>query len=77
MATNKVTKAVKPAVEVKTVEQLQADLIALKTNLIEAKRGHRLGELTNPRVITVTRKKIARLHTAIRAAQIASAKENK
>jgi ribosomal protein L29 len=78
MATIKKTvKAVKPATELKTIDQLQVELIAKKNDLIEAKRGHKLGELTNPRVITVTRKEIARLHTAIRAAEIASAKESK
>jgi len=77
MATKKVVKAVKEAVEVKTIDQLRLDLIALQTNLIESKRGHKLGELTNPRVITVTRKKIARVQTAIRAAEIATAKETK
>lgn len=77
MATKKVVKTTKEAVEVKTIDQLRVDLVTEKTNLIEAKRGHKLGELTNPRVITVTRKKIARLQTAIRAAEIATAKEKK
>ena len=77
MATKKTTKVTKPAVELKTIDQLRIDLAAKQNNLIEAKRGHKLGELTNPRVITVTRKEIARVHTAIRAAEIAAAKENK
>jgi ribosomal protein L29 len=78
MATTKKTvKAVKPALEVKTIDQLQIELATKQHDLIEVKRGHKLGELTNPRVITVTRKEIARLHTAIRAVEIASAKENK
>jgi len=77
MADTKTTKTTKPAVEVKSIDQLQTELVAARTTLIEAKRGNRLGELTNPRVITVTRKKIASLLTAIRAEQIASAKENK
>ena len=78
MATTKKTvKAVKQHLEVKTIDQLQADLLVKQNDLVESKRGHRAGELTNPRVITVTRKEIARLHTAIRAAQIASAKESK
>lgn len=76
--TSKTTKkAVKPAVEVKTIDQLRADLIVKQNDLVEAKRGHRMGELTNPRVITTTRKEIARLHTAIKAAQIDGVKENK
>jgi ribosomal protein L29 len=77
MADKKTIKATKSAVEVKTIDQLRIDLATKQNDLIEAKRGHKLGELTNPRVITVTRKEIARLHTAIRAAQIASTKENK
>lgn len=77
MADNKTTKVAKTATEVKTIDQLKIDLAAKQTDLTNAKRGHRQGELTNPRVITVTRKEIARLHTAIRAAEIASTKENK
>ena len=73
----KTAKTAKPAVEVKTIDQLAVELAAKQNDLISAKRGHKLGELTNPRVITVTRKEIARLHTAIRAAQIAEYKENK
>lgn len=70
-------KATKKATEVKTIDQLKIDLAAKQTDLITAKRGHKAGELTNPRVITVTRKEIARIHTAIRAAEIAQIKENK
>lgn len=76
---DKTTIAKKTAVtatEVKTIDQLRIDLAAKQNDLIEAKRGHRMGELTNPRVITTTRKEIARLHTAIRAAEL-TAKENK
>jgi ribosomal protein L29 len=77
MAIKKTTKLAKQATEIKTVEQLRTDVIAAKTNLIESKRGHKLGELTNPRAITVARKKIARLLTAIRAAEILELKEDK
>jgi len=77
MADKKTTKVIKKATEVKTIDQLLIDLATKQNDLIEAKRGHKLGELTNPHVITVTRKEIARLHTAIRAAEMASAKENK
>lgn len=76
-STKKTVKSTKKAVEVKTLDQLQLELITKKSDLNEAKRGHKLGELTNPRVITVTRKEIARLHTAIRAAEMAKQKENK
>lgn len=71
-----VKKTAVTATEVKTIDQLRIDLAAKQNDLIEAKRGHRMGELTNPRVITTTRKEIARLHTAIRAAEL-TAKENK
>ncbi|HET8884586.1 MAG TPA: 50S ribosomal protein L29 [Candidatus Saccharimonadales bacterium] len=70
-------KATKKAEEVKTIEQLRDDLAAKQADQIAAKRGHAAGELTNPRVLTHTRKEIARLHTAIRAAEIADAKESK
>lgn len=73
---NTIKKAAK-ATEVKSVDQMATELESKKTELVAAKRGHKLGELTNPRVIRTTRKEIARLHTAIRAAEIASAKESK
>jgi ribosomal protein L29 len=63
-------KTTKKAEEVKTVEQLRADLAAKQADLLEAKRGHAAGELANPRVLTVTKKEIARIHTAIRAAEM-------
>ena len=72
MAEKKTTKAA----EVKTVEQLQKELIEKQADLLEARRGHALGELANPRVLTSTKKEIARLHTAIRAAEIAAKESN-
>jgi ribosomal protein L29 len=69
-------KIVKNAPEIKTIDQIRADLISKQTDLIEAKRGHKMGELTNPSVIRKTRKEIARLHTAIRADEM-KLKENK
>jgi ribosomal protein L29 len=75
--TKKTTKISKKAEEVKTLEQLKIDLLAKQNDLVEARRGHRLGELTNPRVITLTRKEIARIHTAITAAQNTKPKEDK
>lgn len=68
MATKKTTEAR----EVKTIEQLRADLVTKVTDQLAIKRGHAAGELANPRVITATRKEIARLHTAIRAAELAA-----
>lgn len=75
--TTKTTKVTKVAEEVKTVEQLRTDLAAKQADQIALKRGHAAGEVANPRVLTSTRKEIARLHTAIRAAEIADAKESK
>lgn len=72
MATKKTTKAE----EVKTVAQLHEELAAKRNDLLEAKRGHAAGELANPRVLTATRKEIARLLTAIRAFENGE-KENK
>lgn len=69
------TKATKKAEEVKTVKQLHDELATKRVDLIEAKRGHAAGELANPRVLTHTRKEIARLLTAIRAAE-SGEKEN-
>ena len=70
-------KKIKKADEVKTIETLRTELAAKQTEQIEVKRGHAAGELANPRVLTSTRKEIARLHTAIRAAEIEAAKESK
>lgn len=78
MAEAKTTKktAAKPATEVKTIEQLRKDLGEKQIALVDAKRSHAAGELVNPRVITTTRKEIARLHTAIRAAELAEKESN-
>ena len=38
--------------------------------MLETKRSHRAGELVNPRAITLGRKEIARLKTAIRALEL-------
>lgn len=64
----KATKS-KEAPVVKSLEDLKKDLAAKQADMLEAKRGHRAGELQNPRVLTHTRKDIARLHTAIKAAE--------
>lgn len=71
MAADKTTKkAVKPAKEVKSLADLQKDLEAKQQDILAARQGHRAGELVNPRVITLTRKEIARLKTAIRAEEL-------
>ena len=48
MADKKTTKTAK-ATEVKTIDQLQADLTAKQNDLIEARRGHKLGEFAPTR----------------------------
>lgn len=64
------------ATEVKTLEQLRAELASKRADLLEARRGHAAGELTNPRVLTSTKKEIARLLTAIRAAEMSEKESN-
>lgn len=68
MADKKTAKTV----EVKTVEQLQEELVKLQAEHLESRKSHKQGELVNPHVLTVQRKGIARAHTAITAAQLAS-----
>lgn len=81
MADSKTAKAktvvTKKATEVKTIDQLRVELVSKIADQLQAKRGNAAGELTNPRIITIIRKEIARLHTAIRAAEIAAQKETK
>ena len=72
-----VAKATKTATEVKTVEQLNNDLVAAVAENLESRRSHRMGELVNPHVLTVQRKNIARIHTAIAAAIRAEAESIK
>lgn len=64
------------ATEVKTLEQLRTELAAKQADLLEARRGHAAGELANPRVLTSTKKEIARLLTAIRAAEMSEKESN-
>lgn len=78
MAATKTTKkTTKKADEVKSIEQLRKDLAAKLHDQLDAKKSHRAGELVNPRALTSIRKEIARLHTAIRAAELAEQKESK
>ena len=69
-------KTTKKADEVLSIEQLREKLASTQADQLEAKRSHAAGELVNPRVLTHTRKEIARLHTAIRAAELAADKES-
>ena len=70
-------KTTKKAEVVKSLEDLRKDLAAKQNDLLESRKSHRAGELVNPRVRGSIRKEIARLHTAIRAAELASKKESK
>ena len=65
MAKDSVKKAAKEAPVIKSVEELEAELVTKRTDLLEARRSNAAGELVNPRVITVYRKSIARLMTQI------------
>ncbi len=80
MADAKVKKtAVKKAAPVKKKEakkvnyaemklaELRTTLAARQQDLLDSQRSHRGGELVNPRVLTATRKDIARILTAINA----------
>jgi len=70
------TKKIAKATEVKTLQQLREELATKRQDLLEAKRGHAAGELANPRVLTSTKKDIARLLTAIRAAEFSEKESN-
>lgn len=54
-----------PATEVKSLETLQQELAAKRADLLEAQRGHRTGELANPRILGVYRREIAQILTEI------------
>jgi ribosomal protein L29 len=72
MADKKTTKQTVP-----TAEELATQLQTKQADLHDAKRSHAAGELVNPRVITQTRKEIARLKTSIRLQELGSEKESK
>ena len=78
--TKKTTKSTakapaKKATEVKTLDQLQEELVTLRNDHRESRRSHQMGELVNPHVLTVQRKSIARALTAISQAERAALKE--
>ncbi|MBP6037920.1 MAG: 50S ribosomal protein L29 [Candidatus Saccharimonas sp.] len=77
MATPKKTTSTKKAVEVKSVADMLKQLAEMQQDLMTSRRSHRAGELVNPRVLSTLRKDIARLMTAIRAAEISADKESK
>lgn len=76
--TKKTTKKAVKTVEVKSLAQLIEDLKKTQADLLDAKKSHRAGELVNPHVLTVTRKSIARIKTAIAIeTRLASANESR
>jgi ribosomal protein L29 len=70
-------KAAKAASEVKTLEQLHNELSQLRADQLDSRKSHVQGELVNPRVLTVQRKQIARVLTAINTANRSAVKEEK
>lgn len=74
--TKETKKTVKTANVVKTIVELRAELETKLVDQLETRRSHAAGELINPRVLTHLRKDIARLNTAIRAAELAEQKES-
>ena len=63
-------KTAKKADVVKMIDELRAELATKQQDLNDFRRSHKVGELVNPRVLGQIRKKITRLHTAIRAAEL-------
>lgn len=59
-------KSTKNSPAVLSIDDLNKNLSQKQADLLAAKRGLAAGELTNPRVITVTRREIARILTAKR-----------
>lgn len=66
----------KDAKTIKSIEELKAELIIKRSDLIDAQKGHKLGELTNPRIISKLRREIARIMTAIHLDEINQKKVN-
>lgn len=66
----KKTTPKKSAVPVEqTPDDMRTALNTKQSDLLEYRRGLAAGELANPRIITATRKDIARLKTALTAAE--------
>lgn len=74
MAEKKLTtkKAAKPVAT--DVKDLPKALAEKQTDLSQAIRSHKAGELVNPRVLRTLRRDIARLKTAIRASELGKEK---
>jgi ribosomal protein L29 len=80
MAAEKTTKKPAPAkktakkAEIVNQKPLHEQLAEKRTDLLEARKSLRGGELVNPRVIASYRKDIARLLTAINAEKLKESK---
>lgn len=59
----------------KTLEEIRSEVAVKQKDLLDAKRGHKQGELANVRVLRSLRKDIARLKTAARKLELSSEKE--
>ena len=66
MAEKSTTKAA-PKKQAKVEKTLHEQLTDARTDLLEAKKTHRSGELVNPKVLGGYRKQVARLMTQINA----------
>ena len=51
--------------DIKTLEQLQEELVKLQGEHFEARKSHKQGDLVNPHILTTKRKEIARTLTHI------------
>lgn len=62
------TKAKKPAAKKaeKETKSLAEQLVAVQSDMLEAKKSHKAGELVNPRVLGGYRKQIARIKTQMK-----------
>ena len=70
-----VKKVEKKNIASMTSAELQKELITLRTDLADAKRSLSRGELVNPRVISATRKQIARTMTQLNHTSATSTKK--
>lgn len=74
MAADKTTKKAPVKKADKVEVSLEEQLVATRSDLLEAKKSHRAGELVNPRVITSYRKDVARILTQINAEKVKESK---
>jgi ribosomal protein L29 len=69
------TSTKKPATPAQqSLEELRAAIAAKESDMLDYKRSLAAGELANPRILTVTRKDIARLKTALRNLELKETK---